>query len=89
MRPEPDTFLMVNRGVAYSDGRVFRGTRDAHVVAINAADGRQLWDVAIGDPKSGESAPLSPIAWDGLVFAGVPLYYLCRRAFAEHAVTPS
>ena len=33
-RAEPDTFLMVNRGVAYSDGRVFRGTGDAHVVAI-------------------------------------------------------
>jgi alcohol dehydrogenase (cytochrome c) len=53
-RAEPNTFLMVNRGVAYSDGRVFRGTGDAHVVALNAADGRQLWDVAIGDPKSGE-----------------------------------
>jgi len=69
-RAEPNTFLMVNRGVAYSDGRLFRGTGDAHVVAINAADGQQLWDVAIGDPKSGESAPLAPIAWDGLVFAG-------------------
>jgi alcohol dehydrogenase (cytochrome c) len=69
-RAEPNTFLMVNRGVAYSDGRVFRGTGDAHVVAISAADGRQLWDVAIGDAKSGESAPLAPIAWNGLVFAG-------------------
>src|SRR5262245_31874416 len=69
-RAEPNTFLLVNRGVAYSDGRLFRGTGDAHVVAIDAADGRQLWDVAIGDPKKGESAPLSPIAWNGLVFAG-------------------
>jgi alcohol dehydrogenase (cytochrome c) len=69
-RPEPDTFLMVNRGVAYSDGRLFRGTGDAHVVAINAADGTQLWDVAIGDAKKGESAPMAPIAWQGLVFAG-------------------
>ena len=69
-RAEPNTFLMVNRGVAYSNGRVFRGTGDAHVIAIDAADGRQVWDVAIGDPKMGESAPLSPIAWNGLVFAG-------------------
>jgi PQQ-dependent dehydrogenase (methanol/ethanol family) len=69
-RAEPNTFLMVNRGVGYSDGRLFRGTGDAHVVAVNAADGQQLWDVAIGDPKSGESAPLAPIAWNGLVFAG-------------------
>lgn len=69
-RAEPNTFLMVNRGVAYSDGRLFRGTGDAHVVAIDATNGQQLWDVAIGDPKSGESTPLAPIAWNGLVFAG-------------------
>jgi len=69
-RPEPATFLMVNRGVGFSDGRLFRGTGDAHVVAIDARDGTQLWDVSIGDPKKGESAPLAPIAWNGLVFAG-------------------
>jgi alcohol dehydrogenase (cytochrome c) len=69
-RPEPDTFLMVNRGVAYSDGRLFRGTGDAHVLAINAADGGELWDVSIGDAKKGESVPMAPIAWQGLVFAG-------------------
>jgi alcohol dehydrogenase (cytochrome c) len=69
-RPEPDTFLMVNRGVAYSDGRLFRGTGDAHVIAINASDGTLVWDVAIGDPRKGESAPMAPLAWNGLVFAG-------------------
>ena len=69
-RPEPDTFLIVNRGVAFSDGKLFRGTGDAHVVAIDAADGKLLWDVAIGEPKKGESAPMAPIAWNGLVFAG-------------------
>src|SRR5436190_9194189 len=69
-RSEPNTFLMVNRGVGYSDGRLFRGTGDAHVVAIDAKDGKQLWDVSIGDPKKGESAPMAPIAWNGLVFAG-------------------
>jgi len=69
-RTEPDNFLMVNRGVAYRDGRVFRGTGDAHVIAIDAKEGMVLWDVAIGDPKKGESAPMAPIAWNGLVFAG-------------------
>jgi len=70
VRPEPDTFLMVNRGVVYSDGRLFRGTGDAHVLAIDAADGKQLWDVSIGDPKKGESVPMAPIASNGLVFVG-------------------
>lgn len=69
-RPEPATYLLVNRGVGYSEGRLFRGTADAHVLGLDAATGRLLWDVSIGDPKTGESAPMAPIAWSGLVFAG-------------------
>jgi alcohol dehydrogenase (cytochrome c) len=69
-RPEPPTYLKVNRGVAYADGRIFRGTGDAHVIAIDASTGKTAWDVAIGDPKSGESAPMAPVVWNGLVFAG-------------------
>lgn len=69
-RAEPDTFLKVNRGLGYGDGTLFRGTGDAHVLALDAATGKVLWDVAIGDPKKGESVPLAPIAWGGLVFAG-------------------
>ncbi|MBF5042894.1 MULTISPECIES: PQQ-binding-like beta-propeller repeat protein [Myxococcaceae] len=69
-REEPPTFLKVNRGVAYSDGRLFRGTGDAHVLALDAESGKVLWDVAIGDAKKGESAPAAPIAWQGLVFMG-------------------
>lgn len=69
-RTEPDTYLKVNRGLGYADGRLFRGTGDAHVIALDAATGKLLWDVAIGDPKKGESTPLAPIAWGGLVFAG-------------------
>jgi alcohol dehydrogenase (cytochrome c) len=69
-REEPDTFLKVNRGVGYADGKLFRGTGDAHVLALEAATGKVLWDVAIGDPRKGESTPAAPIAWNGLVFMG-------------------
>lgn len=69
-RSEPPTVLQVNRGVGFAENRVFRGTGDAHVVAIDATNGSTIWDVAIGDAKLGESAPMSPIAWQGLVFAG-------------------
>lgn len=69
-REEPDTFLKVNRGVGYGDGKLFRGTGDAHVLALDAATGKVLWDVAIGDPKRGESVPMAPVAWNGLVFVG-------------------
>jgi alcohol dehydrogenase (cytochrome c) len=69
-RAEPDTFLKVNRGVGYSDGAVFRGTSDGHVLGLDAIRGALLWDVAIADPKKGESVPMAPIAWNGLVFVG-------------------
>lgn len=69
-RPEPPTFLKVNRGVAYLDGRLYRGTGDGHVIALDAATGRTLWDVAIADPKIGESVPMAPVAWNGMVFVG-------------------
>ncbi len=39
--------LAVNRGFAYLDGRLYRGTADAHVIALDAADGQLLWDRAL------------------------------------------
>jgi alcohol dehydrogenase (cytochrome c) len=69
-RVEPPTPLKVNRGVAYANGMVFRGTGDGHVLGINATSGELRWDVAIADPKKGESVPMAPVAWNGLVFVG-------------------
>ncbi|WP_414476105.1 pyrroloquinoline quinone-dependent dehydrogenase [Microvirga sp. M2] len=62
--------LQVNRGVAFLDGRLFRGTNDGRVLAYDAKSGKRLWEVAIANPKLGESVPAAPIAWEGLVFVG-------------------
>jgi alcohol dehydrogenase (cytochrome c) len=62
--------LKVNRGVAWLDGRVFRGTTDGRVLAYAARTGKPLWSTVIADPAKGESVPASPIAWNGLVFIG-------------------
>jgi alcohol dehydrogenase (cytochrome c) len=62
--------LAVNRGTAYMDGRIFRGTSDAHVIALNATDGRPLWDVALDVAGRGVTVPMAPTAWKGLVFVG-------------------
>ena len=59
-----------NRGAAYLDGMLFRGTHDARVLAYDFKTGKRLWETAIGDPKKGESATAAPIAWNGLVFIG-------------------
>ena len=35
----------VNRGVAYSDGKIFVGAYDGRLIALNAANGDVLWEV--------------------------------------------
>lgn len=65
-----DSYLKVNRGVAYLDGRLFRGLQDGRVVAYEASTGNKVWESRIADPKIGESVPAAPIAWDGMVFIG-------------------
>ena len=62
--------LKVNRGAAWLDKRLFRGTSDGHVLAYDARTGKRLWSTVIADAAKGESVPAAPIAWDGLVFAG-------------------
>lgn len=89
-RAEKPTFLHVNRGVGYADGRVFRGTGDAHVLALDASSGAVLWDVAIGDAAKGESVPMAPIAWRNLVFvgnAGGDGFGVAGRVYALDAAT--
>lgn len=60
----------VNRGAAYMDGALFRGTQDGRVLAYDFKTGKRLWATTIANPKKGESVPAAPIAWQGLVFVG-------------------
>jgi alcohol dehydrogenase (cytochrome c) len=66
----PGALLPSNRGAAYMDGMLFRGTQDARVLAFDFKSGKQLWATTIADPKLGESVPSAPIAWDGRVYVG-------------------
>jgi alcohol dehydrogenase (cytochrome c) len=62
--------LAVNRGFAYLDGKVFRGTSDAHVIALDAANGHLVWDRVLDVQGPGISLPMAPIAADGKVYIG-------------------
>src|SRR5271167_3824783 len=66
----PPALLPANRGAAYMDGMLFRGTQDGRVLAYDFKTGKRLWETTIADPKHGESVPSAPIASDGLVFVG-------------------
>jgi len=60
-----------NRGLAILGSTLFMGTLDGHLVAIDAAGGRPLWNVAIGDPKLGYSITMAPLAVKDKILVGV------------------
>src|SRR5690606_25505874 len=70
-RPEEDRCAGSNRGVALHDGRIFRGTCDGRLIALDAATGQLLWKNAIAVPGLGESTTAAPLAWGGVVYMGI------------------
>src|SRR5581483_7448584 len=62
--------LAVNRGVAFADGKVFRGYDDGKIVAIDAKSGNVVWTIPIASKDKGETIPAAPLAWNGMVFIG-------------------
>jgi alcohol dehydrogenase (cytochrome c) len=68
--PFPPSSLQVNRGVAYDNGRVFRGAGPGHVIALNAATGATAWDIVLNPFVPGMTVPMAPVAWNGMVFVG-------------------
>ena len=70
-RPEQNEPFPVNRGPAFSAGRIFRGTTDCRLLALDASTGNLLWQVKACDPENGEWLAAAPIVWDGLVFIGI------------------
>jgi alcohol dehydrogenase (cytochrome c) len=69
-KPDEDEALHPNRGVAYLAGRLFRGTADGRLFALDAATGHELWRTKAANPELGEFLASAPIAWQRLVFIG-------------------
>lgn len=69
--PEEERSSPSSRGLAVLNGRVFRGTGDARLLALDAATGKLLWKTVIGSPEVGESATAAPLAWGGVVYMGI------------------
>ena len=61
----------VNRGVAILNDRVFVGTVDAHMVALNAKTGAVLWDVAVADNRAGYAITGAPLVVKDMVITGI------------------
>lgn len=59
-----------NRGVAISGGRVYMGTLDARLVALDAKTGSLIWNTEIADPELGYSETMAPVAVNGRILIG-------------------
>ncbi len=61
---------VVNRGVAVWKGRVFFGTIDGRLIALDAATGRELWDVVTVDQSKPYTITSAPRVVKGKVIIG-------------------
>jgi PQQ-dependent dehydrogenase (methanol/ethanol family) len=61
---------VVNRGVAVADGRVFVGTLDGRLVALDAATGKPLWEVQTTPPDRPYTITGAPRVVKGKVIIG-------------------
>ena len=57
-------------GPALAGDRLYFNTFDGHTMALTAADGHKLWDVAVADPAAGETLITRPLVMGGRVFIG-------------------
>jgi PQQ-dependent dehydrogenase (methanol/ethanol family) len=59
-----------NRGVAAYGDKLYMGTLDAKLVALDAKTGKLVWETEIADPEKGYSETMAPTVVDGKVLIG-------------------
>lgn len=62
---------IVNRGVALFDGKVYRTTLDANVIALDVKTGKEVWRAKSGDTKDAVVMTGAPLIVNGVVIVGV------------------
>jgi lanthanide-dependent methanol dehydrogenase len=60
----------VNRGAVYSNGRVIFNTLDNYTIAVDAASGKEIWKVRLGDYQMGETMTMAPLVVKDKVLVG-------------------
>lgn len=76
--PEQDKFTpsvaccdLVNKGVAYAEGKILISTLDTHVYALDAKTGKVLWSAQNGDPQLGQTMTIAPLVVHDKVIVGI------------------
>lgn len=60
-----------NKGAAIYNGKVFRTTLDAHVVAYDAKTGKEIWKTKVAEWKDGFSLTVAPLVANGVLITGI------------------
>ena len=60
-----------NKGVAIYEGKVFRTTLDAHVVALDMKTGKQIWKQKAAEWQEGYSQTVAPLIANGVLITGI------------------
>src|SRR5260370_34562192 len=61
----------VNRGLSYADGKIFLHQADTTLVALDAKDGKVVWQAKNGDPAKGETGTSDPMVIKDKVLIGI------------------
>ena len=61
---------VVNRGVAYDNGKIFFNTLDNVTIALDAKTGQEIWHNKLGDINLGETMTMAPFVVHGKVLVG-------------------
>ena len=72
-----------NRGVAVLGDRLFFGTLDGALIALDVRTGREVWSAQIGDTMQGYSLTAAPLALKNEVIVGVAGGEFGIRGFVE------
>jgi alcohol dehydrogenase (cytochrome c) len=62
---------ILNRGAAIADGKLYRTTLDAHVIAIDVKSGKQLWRSQSADYRDGHAMTGAPLIANGVLITGI------------------
>jgi alcohol dehydrogenase (cytochrome c) len=85
---DPDTPRVVccgnsNKGVAIYDGKVFRGTLDAFVIALDQKTGKEIWRQKAAEWKEGYSMTVAPTVANGVLITGCSGAEFGARCFLD------
>lgn len=58
------------RGLAFWKGKVYAGTSDGRLLALDAKDGSEVWSVQTVDPANGATISGAPRAYNGKIIIG-------------------